>query len=165
MRKLLFLIGFSMIFVSCFVHIALAEGNGKISLKAVAQVEKEVFNEEGKKVVKRFPADKVIPGDKVIYTIYYVNKSNDTADDVSITNPIPEHMIYSQGTASGQGTRITFSIDGGKRFDTPENLKIKMDDGTERQARPEEYTTIQWRFKEPLSAGDKGIVAFAAILK
>lgn len=165
MRRLLFFIGFSIIAVSCFGHTALAQAEGKIELNAVAEVEKEVFNEEGKKVTKRFPADKVIPGDKVIYTIYYTNASKDTADDVFITNPIPEHMIYSDGTATGENTRITFSIDGGKRFDLPENLKVKMTEGTERPARPEEYTTVKWTFKKSLPAGGKGFVAFTAKLK
>ncbi len=165
MRRFVFLIACSMIVVSCFTHTVLAQGKGKVSLKAVAEVEKEGFNEEGKKVLKRFPANKVIPGDTVIYTIHYANDSKETADDVSITNPVPEHMMYSEGSASGKNTSVTFSIDGGKHFDAPENLKVKMDDGTERPARPEEYTTIRWTFNGSLSAGKKGVVAFAAILK
>ena len=165
MRRLLFFIGFSLIAVAFFGNAALAQSKGKIKLNAVAEVEKEIFNEEGKKVTKRFPADKVIPGDKVIFTVYYTNASKDKADDVFITNHIPEHMIYSEGTATGEDTRITFSIDGGKRFDLPENLKMKMPDGTERLARPEEYTTVKWTFNKSLPAGSEGAVAFTAILK
>ena len=138
---------------------------GNIVLKAVAEIEIEEFNEEGMKVLKRVPAAKVVPGDEVIYSILYTHVGKAPAEKVMITNPIPEHMRYKEGSASGENTRITFSVDSGKTYDIPENLKIVGADGKERPAKPSEYTHIRWILQKALPPATEGQVSFRAILE
>ena len=136
-----------------------------IDLKVIAETEMEVINEKGEKELKRVQAAKVVPGDEVIFTIYYSNVGQETAENAFITNPIPKHMLYRAGTASGAGSVITFSVDGGKTYDVPGKLKILDHRGKERPAKPSEYTHIRWTFQKPLPRVAAGQVSFRAQLE
>jgi uncharacterized repeat protein (TIGR01451 family) len=142
-----------------------AQSKGHIKLTSVAEIEKEVVNAEGQKEVKRMPATEVVPGTEVIFTTTYENVSKETAERAVITNPVPEHMIYSENSASGVGTRITFSVDNGKSFKVPAKLFIFDAAGRKFPARPQDYTHIRWEVIKPLPSGAKGEVSFRAILK
>ena len=142
-----------------------AQSKGHIKLTSVAEVEKEVFNAEGKKEIRRVPATKVIPGSEVIFTTLYENISKDKAENAVITNAVPEHMLYKQASATGAGTRITFSIDNGKSYNIPSQLFVMDAAGRKFPARPQDYTHIRWTFDTPLPSGAKGDVSFRAILK
>lgn len=144
---------------------AQARTKGHIKLTSTAWQEKQVFNQEGKKELKRVPAAKVLPGDEVIFTISYQNIGKEAADQAVITDPIPEHMIYIQNSAEGTGARITFSVDGGKTYHAPGKLFIVDAAGRQYPARPQDYTHIRWTFAKPLPPGAKGEVSFRAILK
>jgi len=142
-----------------------AYAQGQIQLTSVAEVEVERFNQEGKKEVQRVKASKVLPGNEVIFTTYYENTSEEVAENAVITNPVPEHMIYTENSARGEGTRITFSVDGGKTYDAPAKLFIFDASGRKFPARPQDYTHIRWTFGDPLQPGAKGEVSFRAILQ
>jgi uncharacterized repeat protein (TIGR01451 family) len=142
-----------------------AQSSGHIKLSSVAEVEKEVFNQEGKKVIRRVPAAKVLPGSEVIFTTRYENVSKEKAENAVITNPVPEHMLYERGSAQGAGARVMFSIDNGKSYNIPKQLFVTDAAGRKFPARPKDYTHIRWTFKNPLPSGTKGEVSFRAILK
>ena len=144
---------------------AWSQAKGHIQLTSVAEIEQEVFNDEGKKVVKRMPATKVMPGTEVIFTTRYENVSQQKAENAVISNPVPEHMLYKAYSASGAGTRITYSIDNGKSFNIPAKLFVYDASGRQFAARPQDYTHIRWEISKPLQPGEKGEVSFRAILK
>jgi uncharacterized repeat protein (TIGR01451 family) len=145
--------------------LAQAQTKGHIKLTSKAWQEKQVFNQEGKKVLKRVPAAKVMPGDKVIFTTTYENIGKEAAENAVITDPIPRHMVYVSNSAEGAGTHITFSVDGGKTYHILGNLFIFDAAGRQYPARPQDYTHIRWTFEKPLPSGVKGEVSFRAILK
>jgi uncharacterized repeat protein (TIGR01451 family) len=145
--------------------LAVAQEEGSIELKSIAEVEVEDFNAEGQKVLMRIPAAKVVPGDEVIYTNTYTNVGSEAAANVVITNPVPEHMQYLSASALGPDMVITFSIDGGQTYDAPDRLMIVEADGSKRQAKPSEYTHIRWIRQKPLEPGENGQVSFKARLK
>ena len=142
-----------------------AQQKGMIELDTVAEMEKEVINSKGEKERIRVPVTTAVPGDVIIYTLYYTNKGQEPADNVVIIDPIPEHMIYIQGSASGADTVITFSMDKGETYDLPEKLTITSANGFVRPARPSEYTHIRWTRQKALPAGQKGQVSFRARLE
>ena len=144
---------------------AWSQSKGHIQLQSVAEVEQEVMNSEGKKEIKRMPAAKVVPGTEVIFTQRYENVSKETAENAMITNPIPEHMIYQDGSAAGEGTRVTFSVDNGQSYNIPARLFVFDAAGRKFPARPQDYTHIRWTFTRPLPSGEKGEVSFRAILE
>ncbi len=135
------------------------------SLKLVSKAEKEVtVTTGGKKEVKLVPVEKALPGDVVLFTNHYTNAGSTPAENAAITNPMPQHMVYIDGSAFGAGTTITFSVDKGKTFDVPAKL-TKTDKGRNRPARADEYTNIRWTFTSPLPPGKAGDVGFKARLK
>ncbi len=144
---------------------AWAQSNGHIQLTSKAEIEKEIVSPEGKKEVRRVPASKVVPGSEVVFTTAYENVSKEKAENAVITNPVPEHMIFSENSARGAGTIITFSIDNGKSFNIPANLIVLDAAGRKFPARAQDYTHIRWEMKDPLPPGAKGEVSFRAILK
>lgn len=138
---------------------AAAESNPSIVVKTIAEVETKV---EGTDQVKREPAKKVPPGGAVIYTISASNTGSKPATDVVVTDPIPEHMDYIEGSAVGAGARITFSVDGGKTFAAKEKLQVRGKDGATRAALASDYTHIRWQFEKPLAPGESRSVEFRA---
>ena len=142
-----------------------AQEKGNIELKAVAEVEVQEFNEEGMKVIKRVPAGKVLPGTEVIYTVLYTNVGKVPAEKVVITDPIPQYMVYKDGSALGEDTVITFSVDKGKTYGVPGTLKVIGGDGKEHPAKASDYTHVRWSFPETMPSRTEGHVSFRAILE
>ena len=144
---------------------AWAQAKGHIQLQSVAEVEQEVMNAEGKMEIKRMPAAKVIPGTEVIFTQRYKNVSKESAENAVITNPIPGHMLYKEGSAQGEGARITYSVDNGQSYNIPAKLFVYDAAGRKFPARAKDYTHIRWTFTRPLPSGGTGEVSFRAILE
>jgi uncharacterized repeat protein (TIGR01451 family) len=135
------------------------------TLKLTSKAEKETtVVKNGQKEVKRVPAQKILPGDTVIFTNHYTNTLSKPADDTVITNPVPKDVTYVDGSAFGEGATITFSSDTGKTFDTPGKL-FKTDKGKMRNARASEYTHIRWTFTASIPPGKDGDVGYKARVK
>lgn len=161
----LFISTFALFIICSFSMGAFAQAQGSIELKLVAEKEVVVTDAQGNKQTKRGETAKVVPGDEIIYTITYTNISDKPAENVFITNPVPEHMSYKDGSAAGIGANITFSVDSGATYDTPAKLRVKNPDGTLRPAVGADYTHIRWTLQKPLTQKGKGNVEYRAILK
>ena len=156
---------FTATFLLGLSQLAQAEDKKSLELNIVAEQEIVVENEEGEKEIQRKPAEKVLPGDHIIYTVKYKNNGEESAKDVVINNPIPEHMHYVPGTVGGDGAEISFSVDGGTVFDQPENLKIIDEEGNERAAVAKDYTHIRWTLANGIAPEEEGIVYYRAELE
>lgn len=158
-------IGCFALFVLCAAVWAQGPKKGTVKIQVVAEKEITVKGPDGEKVKKRVEAKKVLPGETVIYTIRYSNVGQEKADDVVISNPIPKHMIYRDGSALGADTVVTYSINHGKTFAQPDELEVKKDDGSVRLAGPGEYTAIRWTLTKSVLPGQSGSVTYSAVLK
>lgn len=140
----------------------------EIKLDNTAQVEKIQKDANGKEVVKLSPADLVVPGDVVVYTVTATNTGNAAADKVVINNAISAHVLYIADSASsiaiGKNTTITFSADGGKTYAAPQQLTV-VKDGVTRAATPEDYTHVRWQLNFALEPQKSTSVFFKARLK
>ncbi|SHJ74382.1 conserved repeat domain-containing protein [Desulfatibacillum alkenivorans DSM 16219] len=136
-----------------------------IKLTNTAQKETIVTKEDGTKEVVLEQPEKVLPGDTIVYTIFYENQGEEVAEKVAINNPIPESTMYLDGSAAGVGAVIQFSVDNGATFDFPGNLKVKTPEGAERMAGPGDYTGIRWTLGSDLPPGGKGSVSFKVKIK
>ena len=135
-------------------------------IELVAMVQQEIIetDDRGDLVTKRVEATKVVPGDEVIYTTRYANVGEDEAENVVISNPIPEHMRLQPRSAFGDGATVVYSVDGGVTFGAPETLEIVQDDGTRRPASVADYTHVRWVFDRAMPPGERGTVGFRAVL-
>lgn len=137
----------------------------QIELKTVAEVEVTETDKQGKKIVKRAAPTTVVPGTEVIYTITAKNTGTEPADNIVVTNPVPKETVYVDGSAFGAGTKITFSVDGGKSFGQAKKLTVKDADGKSRGAKAEDYTHVRWIFQFNLQPGQEAPVWYRTRVK
>lgn len=142
---------------------AIAQEQGYLNVRTVVQKEEVLVADSGETQRSLVPADTVVPGDDVVYTITFVNISDESADNVVITNPISENLTYVEGSAFGPGTVIEFSVDDGKSFAAPDELVVATN-GEERPAAAEDFTHVRWTMQDELQAGAQGVARFKARL-
>ena len=132
-----------------------------IELTMAAQEEIITLNDHGEQVVSLVEPTAVVPGDMIVYITKYHNTGNSTAENVVITTPIPKDTAYVGGSAVREQTTVTYSVDGGKHYDSPENLAIIGEDGIKHPATANDFTHIRWTLKSVAQDG-QGSVSFHA---
>lgn len=137
----------------------------QIEVSTIAEIEVMEINAQGEKIVKREAATSVVPGSEVIYTITAKHTGTEPADHVVVTNPVPAQTVYVDGSASGSGTVITFSVDGGESYGKAEKLTVTDADGNPRPATAEDYTHVRWTFQSSLGAGQEAPVWYRTRVK
>lgn len=93
----------------------------------------------------------VNPGDILRYTVSSENPGTTVAKNLTITQPIPEQMVYELDTATSQNqAEIVYSIDNGETFVAEPTIIIQTEEGEsiEHPAPPETYTHIRWQFPD-----------------
>ncbi|MEM7282758.1 MAG: hypothetical protein AAF438_14140 [Pseudomonadota bacterium] len=148
-----------------FIGVAQGQEKGAIEVKTVAEKEEVLLAEDGTEESKLVPVSTVVPGDEIVYTVTFTNISEETADNVTVVDPIPDQMTYVRGSVFGPGADITFSVDGGATFEAEDDLRVATDNGGERTAQPEDYTHIRWVLRNPLGPGKRGVARFRAVLR
>jgi uncharacterized repeat protein (TIGR01451 family) len=133
-------------------------------IRAIAEVESK-SNDGGREVPKLIPADRVVPGDRVLYTLEVRNTGATGVDSPSVTYAVPDHMKYVADSAVGPGAEVSYSVDGGHSFDSPGNLRVPGIDGRARLAAAADYTHLRWRLKNSLKANSVAFVRFRALVK
>jgi uncharacterized repeat protein (TIGR01451 family) len=114
-----------------------------------------VMDDQGKKQQKIIAAAEVTPGDRILYTTSFKNNGAEASDNIIITNPIPVHTRYLDGSAKGEHCVITFSIDGGRVWGDAKTLKVRQKDGQFRAATAADYTHIRWKYNRALQPAEK----------
>ncbi len=142
---------------------AAAMADGSLDVRTIVQKEEVTVNDAGETERKMVPAELVIPGESVFYTITFKNVGEESADNVVITNPIAENLTYIEGSAFGPGTDIQFSADGGATFAAAAELTV-TNNGQQRAATVDDYTHVRWVMKNNLEPGAQGTARFAAVL-
>jgi uncharacterized repeat protein (TIGR01451 family) len=140
-----------------------------LEIKSIAEVESRATEPKsgpgGRAGAELVPADRVVPGDRVIYTLEVRNSGATPVDAPEFTYPVPEHMRYVAGSAVGPGAEVSFSVDGGHSFARAEDLKVKGPDGKLRAAVAADYTDIRWQLKNSLKANSVAFVRFRTLVK
>ncbi len=137
-----------------------AQTQNNVGLLSETFVAKTVTDAAGKKDNKLFPAERVLPGDVLVFKLSYDNKGAGPATRFVINNPMPNGVDFT----GVRETWATVSVDG-KTFAALNTLKIKKPDGTSRAAIPQDVKAIRWSFAQPIAPGAKGNVMFYAVVK
>lgn len=145
-------------------HYALAQDAVPVETTLVAEVMENVELPDGRQSKRLAPAQVIAQGDVVYYTVQIRNPSAQPARNVVVVQRIPANTVYVANSASGPAANITFSIDGGHRFDVPRALKVEAPTGT-RAATPEDYTHIRWQLRHVLAPGAVAFARFQAVFK
>jgi uncharacterized repeat protein (TIGR01451 family) len=135
-----------------------------LAIRTVAEVETIVMQNDHE-VVKLAPADRVVPGDQVIYSLEIRNIGAAAVREPMVTSPVPAHMAYVAESATAPGAEVSFSVDGGHSFERPEDLRIVDTDGHARPAIDKDYTHIRWKLKNSLKSNSVAFARFRAVVK
>lgn len=138
-----------------------ALAQGQVDLSSHIALERTVIDASGKTTVKLEEPAKVVPGDRLLFTIRYSNGSGKPAANFVVTNPIPSEVVFAGDPSPG----ADFSVDGGKSFGALGALKLQQADGTMRSALPADVTHIRWKFDKPVAAGSSDTLRFHATVK
>ena len=134
-----------------------------LDVTTTVQKQEVVTTADGEQSVRLVSAETVVPGETVVYTITFRNISDESAENVVITNPLAAELTYVDGSATSNGADVQFSIDGGATFATRSDLVIDVEGGA-RAPEVKEFTHIRWVMQEELAAGAQNLVRFAAVL-
>jgi len=143
--------------------IAQAEGEATVQLNLSAAKKSIVVTTGGKEEItwSDLADDAVVqPGDTLRYTVSSQNTGASPANDLTITQPVPEQMIYKLDTATSKNeAEVTYSTDNGETFVAKPMIKVVTENGetVEKPAPAEIYTHIRWQFETV--APDAGIMA------
>jgi len=135
-----------------------------LAVRSIAEVETRTVV-AGREAVKLVPADRVVPGDRVIYTLEARNTAAAALEAPIIIFPVPEYMRYVANSAVGPGAEVSYSVDGGHHFDSAENLTLLGAAGRPRRAAAADYTHIRWQLKHSLKPNSVAFVRFRAVVK
>ena len=100
--------------------------------------------------------------EQFIYSVQFTNATDQAAEGVRITSPIPPGLRYVAGTAVGPGSIVLFSVDGGLTFGAVNELVVPDGDAAFRHADAADYTHVRWILQAPLDTGATGFVRFRA---
>ncbi|MBI3753978.1 MAG: hypothetical protein HY266_08070, partial [Deltaproteobacteria bacterium] len=131
----------------CSISIPAFAADNLLLSNAVFQ-EVEVVNADGKKEIKRVPADTALPGSELIYVITYKNSSDKPAEDVVINNPLAKELLYKDKSASGENAVVFVSVDGGKHYGDLAILRIPTTEGASRPAEVSDITDLQFKLSK-----------------
>lgn len=138
-----------------------------VVLSSEAMIERMETGADGKeRLVLKQPKDViVVPGDRVIFTLRYVNKGAEPASGFRATNPMPGPIQF----VSVAEDWAEVSVDGGVSWGKLADLKIstKTADGVsgQRAANPEDVTHVRWVFGDAIPPGGEGSVSYRGIVK
>ncbi len=136
-----------------------------IRLQHKAEQWAQVADENGVEQRRLVEATRVLPGAPVQFTVTYTNTGDEPAENVTITNPVPEHMVYVDASASDDDATVTFSVDGGTSFAAAQDLLVTDANGLQRPAIANDYTHVRWIVDNDVAPGASGAVQFTAVVK
>ncbi|MEQ8486317.1 MAG: hypothetical protein RIB46_18305 [Pseudomonadales bacterium] len=121
----------------------------------VVKVE-SVLEPNGRVKRQLLPADQVVAGDELRYTITFTNDSERSieAGRIVITNALPEGTRYVPGSAGGDGAQVEYSVDG-ETFLAAEPAASADPAGVATEVR-----ALRWTYRRDFGPGDMSDVFF-----
>ena len=145
--------------------VAVADPNIQLDMTVAKEI---VIEQEGQEVTQWVEAEEIIPGETLRYTVKYINVGDEPAQQIRIENPIPELTVYLTDSATGEGTTIVYSADGGENYHPTGQVTYEVavfGGGKDtRNANPERYTNIRWLIDQ-VPPGTAGEVSFQVVVQ
>lgn len=87
------------------------------------------------------------PGDTITYTVTYHNIGNSPAQDITISNPIPQNTIYIENSAAGESAEVTLEK---KSVAPPQQGEV---------------IAVTWKITKRVLPGEEGTVSFKSLVR
>ncbi|VXC33208.1 DUF11 domain-containing protein [Sphingomonas sp. 8AM] len=130
---------------------ALAAGPLQVASKVMVEARQRAA--DGTTRIALVPAHRVVPGDRVVFTLAYRNTGAQPLADLVFDNPVPSGVAYRAPAPNSPAPEL--SVDG-RRYGTLAQLGA---------VEPDAVTHVRWRLARPLAPGASGTFAFQAVLK
>jgi uncharacterized repeat protein (TIGR01451 family) len=124
--------------------------------------------ERGDEAVPLDKVESVRPGEVLRWELTSTNEGTGAARDYQAVGQIPQGTAFVAGSATAEsGSRVTYSIDGGKTFSTQPIIEERQPDGTtKRVAAPVSmYTQVRYEWKDELAAGGRLAASYKVRVK
>lgn len=121
-----------------------------IQLKLAAERQSLLAVASGRVEWIPLPTDaSVRPGEIIRYVVTASNISDRTIKKLVVTQPIPRNAVYVLNSATlpkFEGSKLDYSIDGGKNYRENPTVRVKLDSGeiVDRPAPASLYTNVRW---------------------
>ena len=135
---------------------ALAQGTPQLRIDIEVAKEIARVDPAGNVQVQHLPVQEAVVGDVLVYSLAIVNEGAGPAVNANVVDPVPENTVLIPDSAIGDGTRISYSIDGGRTYGSyPITRLVPQDDGREQEipVPAEAYTHVRWTLTESLAPG------------
>jgi uncharacterized repeat protein (TIGR01451 family) len=136
--------------------LAAAPAAAEVVLKTSVVKVESLLDPAGRLRRQLVPADQVVAGEELRYTITFTNDSGEVVerDRIVITNALPDGTRYVTGSAGGDGAEVRYSVDG-EGFDDRE-----PQGATAEGAGPDEVRVLRWTYRRALAPGESGEIYF-----
>ena len=145
---------------SAFAVPLAAETAPAVVIASDVLVERTIKEADGTSRTERVAADRVVPGDRLVFRTTYRNDAANDARDFVITNPLHPAVQLAPDAAEG----LTVSVDKGRTWGKLADLAVPAADGGTRPAIRDDVTHIRWTVGV-IAPGQTGERAFAVIVK
>jgi uncharacterized repeat protein (TIGR01451 family) len=136
-----------------------ASAAGQVTLSGDVMQDKLVTDQTGSKHVLVKP-EKVLPGDKLVFTTSYHNDGAMPVENFVVTNPLPKGVVY----LAEDALNSEVSVDGGKTWGALRKLRVADGRGGERPAQAEDVTHVRWTIAS-IAPGASGAVSYRATVR
>ena len=143
---------------------ASADEQSDVGTELIAEVRENISTTPGREVYRFVPAQLLEQGQVVYYTLRITNQTTVPLRNVAVVQPVPANTTYLADSAAGPGAAVSFSVDGGKTFASPESLMIEVE-GSTQLAQAGQYTHIRWQLRNPLAPGATALARFRATFR
>lgn len=152
------------LFAATVLSLAVSAAEAKVV--ATQSVEKEVVvvDDKGVEKIVRKTADRVKPGETVVYTLNFRNEDSAPAESMVLVMPVPKEVVYVEGSVAGAPASVTFSADGGQTYVGRGRLTV-TEGGVVRPASNGDITHIKWTLAGAIAPNANGKVSFRGVLK
>jgi uncharacterized repeat protein (TIGR01451 family) len=136
-----------------------APSAGQISLQGDVKVEKTVVTNGAPTRVLVTP-QKVVPGDRLVFSTAYHNNGTSAVDHFVVTNPLPSGVAYAaEGSEASE-----VSADGGKSWGQLSKLFVADGKGGQRPAQAADVTHVRWTVAV-IVPGATGAVSYHGVVR
>jgi len=156
----------SLVLMTTFATLAHATETVELRTQLIAEVRESIGTlargpgtAQDRLTYRLVPAKLLSQGQVIYYTVRITNPTPVAANNVVVSQRIPNNTSYMPDSAVGPGAEVEFSVDGGRTFARAEDLRLE--DGSSR-APPERYTHIRWRLRNSLAPGATALARFRA---
>jgi uncharacterized repeat protein (TIGR01451 family) len=141
------------------VSVPASAGTDAVSLTSDVKVDK-VVTENGRETHVMAAPEKVVPGDKLVFSTQFHNNGSSPVDSFVVTNPLPAGVAYS---TEGSENAVV-SVDGGKTWGPLASLTVADGKGGQRAAQATDVTHVRWSIPV-IAPGASGTVSYHAIVR